>query len=244
MTLDGQSEAFHLSHRRFTLNAQQPSPLPLQAAHARDEPAGGRDLEEGDPRHQPRAQQLARAAVVARALRQARRRAIRRARSSSSSSRRSRSARLHLKRFIEGYARFAKLPRPQAGARRTGRPSRVAARDDRASSFRGPCRRSRATSIAGQLEQVLINLLKNAHESGSAPDEVQLAIESGARGHAHARPRSRQRHVAAGARECAAAVLFDEAQRHRSRAAAQPRDRRGARRAAESSRTAPAADWR
>ena len=28
----------------------------------------------------------------------------------------------------------------------------------------------------GQMEQVLLNLLKNAHESGSNPDEVTLSI--------------------------------------------------------------------
>jgi signal transduction histidine kinase len=32
----------------------------------------------------------------------------------------------------------------------------------------------------GQLEQVLINLLKNAHESGSAPDAVQVGVVGGA----------------------------------------------------------------
>ena len=30
-----------------------------------------------------------------------------------------------------------------------------------------------------QLQQVLINLLKNAHESGSAPDEVRISIDAG-----------------------------------------------------------------
>ena len=30
-----------------------------------------------------------------------------------------------------------------------------------------------------QLQQVLINLLKNAHESGSAPDDVRISIDAG-----------------------------------------------------------------
>jgi signal transduction histidine kinase len=83
----------------------------------------------------------------------------------------------HLKRFIEGYARFAKLPRPQAEAvdwqsfleslHETVAFQRLGALPTQA----GYC-------DAGQLEQVLINLLKNAHESGSPPEAVQLEIES------------------------------------------------------------------
>ncbi len=81
----------------------------------------------------------------------------------------------HLKSFLDGYARFAKLPAPTlqevpwapfiASLRQTV-------------AFRGPL------SLPGragyfdpaQVQQVLINLLKNAHESGSDPDDVELTI--------------------------------------------------------------------
>src|SRR5581483_8037554 len=75
----------------------------------------------------------------------------------------------HLDGFIRGYAEFAKLPQPRLedvawepflaqlaqhhAFRLAGPPPEVPGRFDRA-----------------QLEQVLINLLKNAHESGSAAD--------------------------------------------------------------------------
>jgi nitrogen fixation/metabolism regulation signal transduction histidine kinase len=81
----------------------------------------------------------------------------------------------HLASFIDGYARFAKLPRPRLArvpwaellARLEGTvPFRVAAPPPaRAGSF-----------DASQVEQVMINLLKNAAESGSPRDEITVAI--------------------------------------------------------------------
>lgn len=83
----------------------------------------------------------------------------------------------HLAGFIEGYAQFAKLPHPRiapvawevlverlravvaftlAGAL----PSRVASFD------------------TAQVEQALINLLKNARESGSGTDAIELAVQA------------------------------------------------------------------
>jgi two-component system nitrogen regulation sensor histidine kinase NtrY len=86
-----------------------------------------------------------------------------------------RSARL--KQFLENYARFAKLPQPRksaidwaefvGGLKRTvgfhliGELPATSAHFDRA-----------------QIEQVLINLLKNAHESGGAADAVELEVRS------------------------------------------------------------------
>jgi nitrogen fixation/metabolism regulation signal transduction histidine kinase len=81
----------------------------------------------------------------------------------------------HLHGFIAGYASFAKLPAPQ--------PVAVAW----APFLEGlalHCRYRLATPVpahpgrfdAVQIEQVLINLIKNAHESGSAEDGVTLSI--------------------------------------------------------------------
>ncbi|HEY1589706.1 MAG TPA: ATP-binding protein [Rhodanobacter sp.] len=82
---------------------------------------------------------------------------------------------LHLHGFIAGYASFAKLPTPQ--------PVPVAwARFLEGLALH--CRYRLATPAptepghfdAVQIEQVLINLIKNAHESGGADDEVTLSI--------------------------------------------------------------------
>ncbi|MBS0379078.1 MAG: ATP-binding protein [Proteobacteria bacterium] len=84
---------------------------------------------------------------------------------------------LHLAGFIDGYARFAKLPRP--------RPAEVhwaafLARLEGAWTFRvvGELPQGAASFDASQLEQVLINLLKNAAESGSPAEEITLAVHA------------------------------------------------------------------
>jgi signal transduction histidine kinase len=85
----------------------------------------------------------------------------------------------HLAGFIEGYAQFAKLPQPRiapvpwevllerirvvAGFQLVGHPPSRTAHFDTA-----------------QLEQALINLLKNARESGSDPEAIELFVS-----HAH-----------------------------------------------------------
>jgi nitrogen fixation/metabolism regulation signal transduction histidine kinase len=87
----------------------------------------------------------------------------------------------HLATFIDGYARFAKLPRP--------RPAVVSwaqflARLEGTMRFRiaGPIPDAPATFDASQLEQVMINLLKNAAESGSPPDEITVGVHDSAPG--------------------------------------------------------------
>jgi two-component system, NtrC family, nitrogen regulation sensor histidine kinase NtrY len=81
----------------------------------------------------------------------------------------------HLHSFISGYASFAKLPAP--------RPQPIAWR----AFLEGlalHCRFRLASPVpdqpgwfdTAQIEQVLINLIKNAHESGSAGDEVTLSL--------------------------------------------------------------------
>ena len=81
----------------------------------------------------------------------------------------------HLKAFLDGYARFAKLPAPRlqqvdwapfiASLRQTV-------------GFRGPFSLPAGPGYfdPAQVQQVLINLIKNAHESGSAPDDVELSV--------------------------------------------------------------------
>jgi two-component system nitrogen regulation sensor histidine kinase NtrY len=87
----------------------------------------------------------------------------------------------HLATFIDGYARFAKLPRP--------RPEPVAwapflARLEGTMAFRleGALPAEPGSFDARQLEQVMINLLKNAAESGSPPDEITVAVQRAAAG--------------------------------------------------------------
>jgi nitrogen fixation/metabolism regulation signal transduction histidine kinase len=81
----------------------------------------------------------------------------------------------HLASFIDGYARFAKLPRP--------RPAAVdwapfIGRLQTAMTFKlvGTLPTRAATFDASQLEQVMINLLKNASESGSNPEDVTVKV--------------------------------------------------------------------
>ncbi|MGH8156736.1 MAG: sensor histidine kinase [Rhodanobacter sp.] len=82
---------------------------------------------------------------------------------------------LHLHGFIAGYASFAKLPTPQPVAVAWARFLEGLALH---------CRFRLATPVpaepghfdAAQIEQVLINLIKNAHEAGGADDEVTLSI--------------------------------------------------------------------
>jgi nitrogen fixation/metabolism regulation signal transduction histidine kinase len=81
----------------------------------------------------------------------------------------------HLTAFIEGYAQFAKLPRPRLAA--VPWPTFVSRLQD-TMSFRivGPVPQSAGHFDASQLEQVMINLLKNAAESGSAPEQISLSL--------------------------------------------------------------------
>ena len=81
----------------------------------------------------------------------------------------------HLERFIDGYARFAKLPAPDKLPVEWG-------------SFLDPLQMQMPFRVAGdlpatpahfdvsQMQQALLNLLKNAHESGSPADEVDVSV--------------------------------------------------------------------
>nr|WP_240126909.1 ATP-binding protein [Thermomonas alba] len=81
----------------------------------------------------------------------------------------------HLEGFIRDYARFAKLPAP----RRTAVEWTHFVQQLRAQiAFTAEIIPTDGIAHfdAAQLEQTLINLLKNAHESGSPPEEVRLSI--------------------------------------------------------------------
>jgi nitrogen fixation/metabolism regulation signal transduction histidine kinase len=81
----------------------------------------------------------------------------------------------HLGTFIDGYARFAKLPRPRPAE--VGWERLLAGLGD-SLSFRvlRPLAEKPGWADAAQIEQVLINLVKNAIESGSPEDEVTIAV--------------------------------------------------------------------
>jgi nitrogen fixation/metabolism regulation signal transduction histidine kinase len=81
----------------------------------------------------------------------------------------------HLATFIDGYARFAKLPRPRPAAVHWG-PLLAGLKDSLSFRALEPLPARPGWVDAPQIEQVLINLIKNAIESGSPEDEVTLAV--------------------------------------------------------------------
>ena len=81
----------------------------------------------------------------------------------------------HLEGFIRGYARFAKLPAPRTEPMHW--PRFIAQlRNQVEFSLDGDDIDGHARFDGAQMEQALLNLLKNAHESGTAPQEVKLAL--------------------------------------------------------------------
>jgi nitrogen fixation/metabolism regulation signal transduction histidine kinase len=81
----------------------------------------------------------------------------------------------HLAGFIEGYAQFAKLPQPRLAPV----PWEVLLERIRVVvPFRliSPLPMRMASFDTAQLEQALINLLKNARESGSEADSIELSV--------------------------------------------------------------------
>jgi nitrogen fixation/metabolism regulation signal transduction histidine kinase len=81
----------------------------------------------------------------------------------------------HLHDFIAGYADFARLPAPRCANVEWA--SFVQGLHQHAAFvMHGELPDKPGWFDAAQIEQVLINLLKNAHESGSAPEAVQVSI--------------------------------------------------------------------
>lgn len=87
----------------------------------------------------------------------------------------------HLHSFLEGFARLARLPPPNPGPVRW---APLLAELSELYSFvpDGELPAAPGWFDAGQIQQVLINLLKNAHEAGSAAHEVRLAVRATADG--------------------------------------------------------------
>ncbi|MFP5391284.1 MAG: sensor histidine kinase [Gammaproteobacteria bacterium] len=82
----------------------------------------------------------------------------------------------HLESFIDGYARFAKLPTPRLAP--VGWPDFVEhLRAQVAFTLAGALPEGAAQFDRAQMEQALLNLLKNAHESGSSPEDVTLSVK-------------------------------------------------------------------
>jgi nitrogen fixation/metabolism regulation signal transduction histidine kinase len=81
----------------------------------------------------------------------------------------------HLRGFIEGYAKFARLPLP---AKQESRWDALVESLRPLYSFQVAGRLPERSGLfdAGQMQQVLINLLKNAVESGGPPEDITVSI--------------------------------------------------------------------
>lgn len=83
----------------------------------------------------------------------------------------------HLHGFIDGYARFAKLPTPRLEAVAWA-PFVDGLREQQPFALQGALPDTPGQFDAAQVEQALINLLKNAHEAGGPPQQVSLAVQA------------------------------------------------------------------
>ncbi|HKU14208.1 MAG TPA: ATP-binding protein [Steroidobacteraceae bacterium] len=87
----------------------------------------------------------------------------------------------HLHSFIEGYARFAKLPRPQP--EEIDWPAFLRALQETAPfTLTGELPSRPGVFDPAQIEQVIINLVKNAREAGAPTDSVELHVQEHAAG--------------------------------------------------------------
>jgi nitrogen fixation/metabolism regulation signal transduction histidine kinase len=81
----------------------------------------------------------------------------------------------HLHQFIAGYATFAKLPAPQPSLIEWSDFLHELAAAQRCTIVR-PLPQQPGWFDRPQLEQALINLLKNAHEAGGPPEHIEIAV--------------------------------------------------------------------
>lgn len=173
--MDGEEDVFHLTRRSFELHGRRHHLTMLRRLTrelARQEVATWKKV---TPRDQPRTQQCAGAdrvdgAVPGRAYAE-RGDKVSLKRSSPPSTERAR----HLEQFIGGYARFAKLPNP----RLMPVPWEVlldSVVQSHPVQLLRPLPETPVNVDRAQIEQVLINLVKNAIEAGSAPNEVEIQV--------------------------------------------------------------------
>ncbi|HEX7185096.1 MAG TPA: ATP-binding protein [Thermoanaerobaculia bacterium] len=87
----------------------------------------------------------------------------------------------HLRDFLEGYARFARLPAPRKQAVEW-EPFLAELREIIPFAQEGDLPKRPGVFDPSQVQQALINLLKNAHESGSPSEKVRLAVDDTADG--------------------------------------------------------------
>ena len=88
----------------------------------------------------------------------------------------------HLQRFVHSYASFARLPLPQR--KKVDWRSFLAGLALQSSACRvGTIPEQSGYFDAGQMEQVLANLIKNANESGSPGNAIELEISSNSNSH-------------------------------------------------------------
>ncbi len=81
----------------------------------------------------------------------------------------------HLKDFLEGYARFARLPRPRKQLVEWGE---FLGQLQQIFPFHNPGEAPAQPGYfdSSQVQQALINLLKNAREAGSPPQDIELSV--------------------------------------------------------------------
>jgi nitrogen fixation/metabolism regulation signal transduction histidine kinase len=88
----------------------------------------------------------------------------------------------HLQRFLDGYAQFARLPQPVRQPL-AWRPFLEQVRSLYGFAIAEALPAEPASLDPSQMQHVLVNLLKNAHESGSPPDRIRVGVDRVEGGH-------------------------------------------------------------